>query len=175
MHYFRYLGWEPWNASKNQDGEFTYIQQHCGMWIDKAIETKRDFLTSRKVVVTVQHPHRCWVSFLTRNKTFDSNVYCWKSLLDWLPRIDYTIFDINCPSFEREEQCYNMLRHVEKYDDEHIEKTERFLQNEWKPLYAQDSDYKHKYLKQGILPEGYDYDKLNFAVEWYESLPSNSY
>lgn len=174
MQFFKHLDWDAWNPSKPTE-KFSYKQQHCGSWIDNASSKDRNLLLERKTIITVQHPHRCWVSFLTRGKTFDANIYCWKSLLEWLPKLDYTLFDINCPEENRKEQLFNVLRHVGKYTEENKQLTEQFVDENWIPAHPKDSQYKRDYIREGKLPNGYDYSKLQFAVDWYESLPSNSY
>jgi hypothetical protein len=43
----------------------------------------------------------------------------------------------------------------------------------WIPQNESTSIYKTKYLETGELPEGYDWNLLNEAVEWYNKLLTN--
>ena len=126
------------------------------------------------VVITVTHPHRNWVSFASRNKSYESNLSCWCCLLDELPNLNYYLFDINCRESNRKGELINMLHFLDLYTEKRERWTDEWI-NEWPIMSSRDSKHKKQYLENQMLPSGYNYSQLQFAVDWYESLPSNDY
>lgn len=103
---------------------------------------------------------------MARGKTEKQNVECWKSLIEWLPKMDHYIFDIGCREEIRFEQMYGIVEHIGADSAELREITHRYV-DEWKPLNVTQN--------KSILSDDYDYSELDFATDWYESLPSNDY
>ena len=172
MEFFQYLGFASWHPTIDKSDKTVYFQQHTGPHSHREDGMSID---NNKVIVTVTHPYRCFISFLGRpNKPFELLVECWDELLDTLGDIDYYIFDINCHEFDRFNQLYGIVKHVGLESDELMKLTREFA-DEWRVVHAQDSKFKTAYLKDGTMPEGYNYAELDRAVRWYENLPTNSY
>lgn len=177
MEYFRHLGFDAYNPGFDdpipRDGKILFTQQHAGI-LHKS-DLREDVLYANKVIVTVTHPYRNFISFLGRpNKTFDMLVECWDDMLDTLGDIDYYVFDINCCNSERFEHLYGMIRHVGLDNDSRLDLTQKFV-DDWPTVAANESKFKDDYLRDGTLPAGYDYNELYRAVRWYEKLPTNDY
>jgi len=174
MEYFTKLGVKTWNPSNLVDVP-TYWQVHAGNHY-LGHQTLDDYKLLHKlpVVVTVTHPHRNWVSFTARDKSYEQNVDCWEYLLKELPTLNYYLFDINCRASERKMHLINILNFLNLYTEEREALTDEWCA-EWPSSHAQSYHNKDQYLTHNRLPSGYDYDQLQFAVDWYESLPTNDY
>ncbi len=180
MEYFNKIGIKSWwpGQSVESTDKFTqrgFWQVHAGNdYLGRWTLDKYKLLHQVPVVVTVTHPHRNWVSFTRRKKSYELNVDCWEYLIKELPTLNYYLFDINCRESERKTHLINMLKFLNLHTEERGMLTDKWV-NEWPFSHAQDYHQKRMYLTHNRLPSGYDYDQLQFAVDWYESLPFNDY
>lgn len=169
LTYLERLGFRRWNQNLDNLRRITnvgvlFYQQHTGPWLGQQISDPEYHLENKKVIITVRHPHLVLKSFLARGKTLETNIACWKSLLEWLPKIDHCIFDIGCAENRRFRQMYRLMEHIGQNNLDTYRITKDYV-DEWEPLnVTPNSDI-----------EVTDYSELDFAVEWYESLPSNDY
>jgi len=168
LTYFEQLGFRRWNINLEKLSRITNVgvlfhQQHSGVWMNPTnIRPEAKYaLQNRKVITTVRHPHLVLNSFLSRGKTLETNIECWKSLIEWLPQIDHYIFDIGCPENKRFEQMYGMLEHIGQNNLDTYRITQEYV-DAWKPMNTTPD--------KKILADDFDYSSLDFAVDWYESL-----
>jgi hypothetical protein len=177
MDYFNKLGIFYRSPAKRElKLKHTFMQQHSDMnSVDTCPRVIRDRLQLHKTIVTVTHPHRCWVSWATREREFDKNVEAWQALFNWLPTLNkYYVFDINVRKEERFEHLYGAIKFLGLECEMYEDLTHEYVEA-WPESYPQDSQLKAAYLESNELPDGHDYTKLQFAVDWYESLPTNNY
>ena len=167
LTYFERLGFRRWNTNLEKLRRITdvgvlFYQQHTGPWLGQQISVPGYHLQSKKVIITVRHPHLVLDTFLARGKTLETNIECWKSLIEWLPKTDHYIFDIGCAENKRFQQVYGIMEHIGQNNLDTYRITQEYVK-EWKP--------------QNVTPdksiEVNDYSELDFAVEWYKNLPTN--
>lgn len=174
MEYFRQMGIRTWNPS-SPSGLPTFWQVHAGNnYLGRMTLDNYKRLCKHPTVITVTHPYRCWISFTGRNKSYEENVDCWHYLLDTMPKLNYYLFDINCRKTDRKDTLVKMMNYLGLYNEDRDRWINKWV-DRWPIEAAQEYKNKAQYLKDGTLPSGYDYDQLQFAVDWYESLPSNDY
>lgn len=172
MHFFSKIKLKPWNPSKPTE-KVTFWQMHSGntYFGKRTLDDQKSF-KKLPTIVTVTHPHRCWVSHNARGKGYDENVDSWKHLIDYIPKHNCYVFDINCRESERRRLIYDMLDFLDLNTPDRREETDKWIA-EWPTVRAKESKQKRNYLTDGSMPNGYDYSRLEFAVDWYESLPTN--
>jgi len=173
---FDEFGFTRWNVNKERIRVITetapfYYMQHTGRWLGQQIPDYEQKLQELKVITTVRHPHKVLRSFLRRGRTFKENIRAWKSLFEWLPRTDHYIFDIGCRENERLSQMLGILTHIGANTPKYRKITARYVDN-WRPLNVTDGS---RIKNHNIHIDDSMLKQLDFAVEWYESLPTNDF
>jgi hypothetical protein len=125
-----------------------------------------------RILMTARDPYLSAIRTLTDNDPFDDICARWYSFIECKDFIDqYFVLDIGCREADRLEHVRNAL------DFCGITMTDKVVDYvaAWKPENTSESLAKQEYLETGKLPDGYDWSRLDDAVAWYKSLPSNDY
>lgn len=172
MEFFSKIRLKPWNPSRSTE-KVTFMQMHSGStYFGQRLLDEQKLFRKLPTIVTVTHPYRCWVSHNARGKGYDENVDSWQHLIKYMPEHNCYLFDINCRESLREKQIYGMLDFLDLNTPDRKAETDKFIAA-WPTVRPKDSEQKRSFLTDGTMPEGYDYSRLQFAVDWYESLPTN--
>lgn len=170
LKYFDVLDFKRWKTDQDRTQAIKdtnkplYANQHSGDWLGYQLPDYERYLRNSKVVVTVRHPYNTLRSFLRRGRTFEQNMQCWKSLFEWLPKLDYCIFDIDCKEEERLPQMLNILKHVDEDTYEYREITKQYV-DAWRLINVTEG----RRIKQHNINITDDMlSQLSFAIEWYE-------
>lgn len=158
---------------KNLSGLYEYVWRHYSY--EKPRDTKTyaqwEMVVDRPnypVVSTLRHPYKTAISFLVRGHDLQRCVYMWDNFIrESILRTRMVYFDIDCPEEYRKLHLLDTMQKVGCVDDETEQLTEEFVDN-WKPVGVYRSDMKDKYLESGILPDGFNWSRLDRAVNWYE-------
>jgi hypothetical protein len=132
-----------------------------------------------RALVTARNPHLSVIRTLYEGELFEPACNTWNNFIECLDFIDYFALDIGC----REE---NRIDHVrEALDFCELECNDAVIEyvSEWSPQNTSKERhgveaYEHfrtDYLETGKLPDGYDWQRLDNAIGWYKSLPTNDY
>lgn len=150
----------------------TYVpDQH---WTDSLTSLEWNKVKQTKVLITARNPY---LSALRNIKIrlenpIEAKAAEWKTCINSLPELDYFIIDIGCPKENRLEHALNAFRFIGTNPEQYMHLIVPYVEN-WIPQNESTSIYKTKYLETGELPEGYDWNLLNEAVEWYNKLLTN--
>ena len=135
-----------------------------------------------RVLVTARDPYLSVIRFLYSGEPFESACSIWNTFLECKDFVDHFVLDVGCRKEDRFDHLCAALDFCEVDYSAYTDALVSYA-DEWKPAntseeYAGDQSRKHfrtEYLETGKLPDGYDWDKLDAAVAWYKSLPTNDY
>ncbi len=86
---------------------------------------------------------------------------------------NYFIFDIGCQEENRLNHALEAIRFIGIVDETQCRHDIIPYVEKWEPINESHSEYKTEYLETGKLPNEYDWNLLNEAVEWYKALTTN--
>jgi len=133
-------------------------------------------MLSSKVIVAARNPYLSVFRRIDLPTSRPLKYYAarWNVFLDTIPELDYVILDVGCRGEEKYNQLVDVAKHIGLYSEETIPIIKDYAKA-WKPVNISDTKFKRDFLLTGELPEGYDWSVFDSAVDWYESLPTNSY
>ncbi len=131
------------------------------------------------LLITVRDPYLSAIRFIYSNQSIESCAEMWNESIDALPFVDHFLYDVGCREEDRITHTADMFEFCQRTMTPEIEK----YVSEWKPLNTSENydgdltvkDFKANYLKDGSLPDGYNWSLLDDAVAWYKGLPTNDY
>jgi len=141
-------------------------------WIDKGITEVWDKIVQTKLIITARDPY---LSAIRAIKNGQENPVewiadAWTLCFDAMSKTKHVVFDIDCPVQARLNCAQNAIKFIGI--DLELDRINDYVEK-WIPQNESTSIYKTKYLETGELPEGYDWNLLNEAVEWYNKLLTN--
>lgn len=142
-------------------------------WLDENIAEDWDKIMQTKVLVTARDPY---LSAIRSIKTGQENPVAfiadaWNVCFTAMDEMNYFIFDIGCSKQARLSLAQDAIKFIGI--DMEPGRIDSYIDN-WAPENESVSEHKTKYLKTGALPNGYEWNKLDKAVEWYKALTNNT-
>ncbi len=124
-----------------------------------------------KVIIPLRHPIESAISYTARygiGNYMDDLVDNWRSMIEIHSKYDVFWLDINIAKEKR----YNMMLQLNKFIEREPSDRMKFYRyvKEWKPVnvYRENRNtIKNAYTDHNMLPAGYNFNSLNFAVWWY--------
>lgn len=132
------------------------------------------------LLITVRDPYLSAIRFIYAGQSIESCAEMWNESIDALPFVDHFLFDIGCREEDRMAHTADMLEFCQRTMTPEVEK----YISAWKPVNSSEEynrgiesakDFKSNYLKDGTLPDGYDWSLFDNAVAWYKGLPTNDH
>ena len=139
-------------------------------WLDQEVKDEWEKIKLRKVIVTVRDPRLSAIRAIkSRSPSAVEDIANeWNTMIDSLDQLDHFIFNIECQN--RLEHAYELIDFI---GIQPMRKIEPFV-NKWAPENFSTHDAKVKYLESGELPEGHNWDALQPAIDWYNSLTTRA-
>lgn len=153
-------------------------------------ETSRPLQNDRRkmgypTVSVLQHPLRTAISWISRSSTKETipqklqqnhpnNHYltsclaAWDSLINFSASNRMVFFNINCSEDKRVDHLLDILKQIGIYEEKYTELTEKFVENRWIEFGAVNTKTKKDYINDGTLPDVFDWNRFDRAVNWYE-------
>lgn len=132
------------------------------------------------LIITVRDPYLSAIRFIYSGQPIEPCAEMWNECIDALPFVDNFLFDIGCREEDRMTHAANMFEFCQLTMTPEIEQ----YVNSWTPANSSEQytcgdlrakDFKANYLKDGTLPDGYDWSLFDNAVAWYKGLSTNDH
>jgi hypothetical protein len=148
-------------------------------WLDEIVTETWDKIVQTKLIITARDPY---LSAIRSIKTKQENPIeliadawdvCFKAMKE-SKESNYFVFDIECQEEDRLKHALDVIRFVGIVDAIQCRQDIIPYVEKWLPVNESHSEYKTNYLELGKLPNGYDWNLLDNAVEWYKSLTTHA-
>ena len=142
-------------------------------WLDEGIAENWDKIVQTKLIITARDPY---LSAIRAIKNGQENPVewiadAWTLCFDAMSKTKHVVFDIDCPVQARLNCAQNAIKFIGI--DLALDRIDGYVER-WIPQNESTSIYKTEYLEIGKLPNGYDWELLDDAVEWYKALTNNT-
>lgn len=124
-----------------------------------------------KVVIPFRHPIKNALSCLMRqHKDLINCTESWRILLEMYLKYDVFWLDVDISEGKRRNMMDQLNAFVE-CEPINSEKFNSWIEH-WEPRnsYSDRNPIKKAYAENGTLPKGYDFNELDFAVQWYDEM-----
>lgn len=142
-------------------------------WLDESVTETWDKVIQTKLIITARDPY---LSAIRAIKSGQENPVewiadSWTRCFDAMGKTKHFVFDIDCTNQAR----LNLAKDAVKFIgiDLELDRIDDYIEK-WEPVNESISDHKTEYLATGALPNGYNWSKLDTAVEWYKGLTTHT-
>ena len=141
-------------------------------WLDANVAADWAKIVQTKVLITARDPYLSAIRCIKtgQENPIDFIADAWDVFFTGMNEMEYFVFDIGLSKEARLGYARNALNFVST--DLYLDRIDDYI-NRWEPMNESVTEHKTEYLKTGKLPENYDWDKLDNAVEWYNSLTTH--